>query len=69
MNENTNGTKTILILTEDEKTALGSVLDKALCGYLEPEEEQTLGGLYNRLFPETAEALEKLMEHEDEMEV
>lgn len=66
MNEKT---KTILILTEDEKTALGSVLDKALCGYLEPEEEQILGGLYNRLYPEAAEALEKLMEHEDEMEV
>lgn len=69
MNGNTKKTKTILILTEDEKTALGSVLDKALCGYLEPEEEQILGGLYNRLFPETAEALENLMKNEEEMEV
>lgn len=66
MNEKT---KTILMLTEDEKTALGSVLDKALCSYLELEEEQILGGLYNRLYPETAEALEKLTEHEEEMEV
>lgn len=69
LNGNTNGTKTILILTENEKTALGSVLDKALCGYLEPEEEQILGGLYNRPFPEAVEAIEKQMEHEDEMEV
>ena len=66
MNEKT---KIILILTEDEKTTLGSVLDKALCGYLEPEEEQILGGIYNRLFPEDAEAIQKRLEQEEEMEV
>ena len=69
MSRNTKETKTTLILTENEKTALGSVLDKALCGYLEPEEEQILSGLYNRLFPEDAEYVAQLLANEDELEM
>lgn len=54
LEESAMSKKTNLALTEIEKQALGNILNKALCGYLEPDEETALTGIYDRLFPEVS---------------
>lgn len=60
---------TTLILNKEEKMAVGSLLDKALCSYQDEKTADLLSGIYNRMFPEEAEYVAQLFADEDELEM
>lgn len=66
--ENADETTT-LILNKEEKMAVGSLLDKALCSYQDEKTADLLSGIYNRMFPEEAEYVAQLFADEDELEM
>lgn len=60
---------TTLVLNKEEKMAVGSCIDKALCGYQDEKTADLLWNVYYRMFPEEAEYVAQLLTDEDELEV